>query len=425
MFKGKEQDQGLKDYYGNRKLMWQNLSWLIVLNGGWTLVFGAISPLMQLRMNSPQVGMGEGMIATIGAINGYVVSFLVMYFSWKSDHTISRWGRRIPYLWVSAPGIIITVAMFPFIDNKWILLGVLIVQMFFSDWKASTISLLGIDMVPRSMLARTGSIQTIAMSLIMFLSLRYGMRLPEVSESFPYLLGAGVLIITSLLAGSMMKEPPIKKPQTEPFKPWSALKVGWKDRRLIVLMVGTSLLNATSMMYGMWVWLFAKNVLHLTRTDMGASLAWATLLTTALAYPAAWMLDRFNPYKMVGLYVLMQLALCITLMTVHNATGLVVVSFVAVLSSSVSSAAGLILWRSMPAEDVGSITAAAAFLNNALNATLIFASGQLIERLGKNYYAAFIFGFGVTLCGFTLLMVFRHLMKKPSTAVVEPTPIQA
>ena len=84
----------LTAYYADRKLMWKNIWWLIVLNAGWSVVFTVVGPLMQLRMNSPQVGMGEGMIATISAVNSYLVSFLVMYFSWKSDHTISRWGRR-------------------------------------------------------------------------------------------------------------------------------------------------------------------------------------------------------------------------------------------------------------------------------------------------------------------------------------------
>lgn len=78
-----------------------------------------------------------------------------MYFSWKSDHTVSRWGRRVPYLWISTPGIIVTVALFPFMTCKWVLLVLVLIQLFFMDWKNSTISLLQIDLVPRNVLART------------------------------------------------------------------------------------------------------------------------------------------------------------------------------------------------------------------------------------------------------------------------------
>jgi hypothetical protein len=232
----------LQSYYGNRKLMWRNLFWLMILNGGWGVAFTVINPLMTLHMNSPQVGMGERMIATIGSINGYAVSFLVMYFSWKSDHTISRWGRRIPYLWVSAPGIILSVILFPFMTSMWLVMAVMILQMFFTDWKASTISLLGIDLVPRGVLARTGWIVGLAPSVICFFALRYGMKLADINEKLPYFIGAGILVVTSLLAGSLIKEPPITKPQTEPFRPWSALKVGWRDRRMVVLMLALPML---------------------------------------------------------------------------------------------------------------------------------------------------------------------------------------
>lgn len=69
----------LQAYYSNRCLLWRNLAWLVVLNAGWSMVFTIVTPLIQLRLNSPQVGMGERMIAAIGSINGYAVSFLVMY----------------------------------------------------------------------------------------------------------------------------------------------------------------------------------------------------------------------------------------------------------------------------------------------------------------------------------------------------------
>ncbi|MEI8195007.1 MAG: hypothetical protein WCI73_03775, partial [Phycisphaerae bacterium] len=118
----------LQAYYDDRPLMWRNVLSFMFLTIGWNLCFTIVSPLMTLRMNSPQVGMGERMIGFVNAGNSYTVSFLVMYFSWKSDHTISRWGRRIPFLWISAPGIILSVFLFPFFDNKWLLLVIWVVQ---------------------------------------------------------------------------------------------------------------------------------------------------------------------------------------------------------------------------------------------------------------------------------------------------------
>ena len=328
---GKDNDQAplptaLESFYANRPLMWRNLAWFIVLSAGWSIVFTAITPLMTLRMNSPEVGMGERWIATIFSMNGYLVSFLVMCFSWKSDHTVSRWGRRIPYLWISAPPIIVTLLLFPLVHSRWLVVPLVAIQLFFMDMKNSTITLLPIDLVPRAMLARSMAIQTIMFNVTSFLALRYGMRLSDLNENAPYWLGAGILLCTTTL-GLFIREPPIREPTTERFKPWSALKVGWRDRRMILLMVSVPLLSATLTLYNAWIWLFAKNTLNLTRTDMGAALSWAMLLSTALAFPSAWLIDRVSPAKLIPAYVAMQFVLFLGLLHVNSATGLIGVSF--------------------------------------------------------------------------------------------------
>ena len=406
----------LKAYYADSKLMWRNIFWLGVLTVGWSKVFTIVSPLMTLRLNSPEVGLGEAAIGMIGSINGYAVSFLVMYFSWKSDHTVSRWGRRIPFLWISSPGIIISVILFPFFHDKWMLIGLVLMQMFFMDMKNSTISLLPIDLVPRSFLARTQSIQNVVQGLLGFLVLRYGMKLADVSEKLPYILGGVTLLITTFTSGFYMKEPPIRNPTTETFKPWSALKIGWRDRRVIVIMVGVALLGSFNVMYNSWIWLFAKNVLHLTRTDMGAALSWASLLSLALAFPSAWILDRFNAYKVLGVYLLTQFGLCALMMRIHDVTGLLIVSFIWTMTCGFTWAAGLMVIRACLPHEVGSVTSSMAFINNAYNATLIFVSGFLIERLGHQYQWAYLLGLTMTCIGFIVLLVYRRMMLNDAAA---------
>jgi Na+/melibiose symporter-like transporter len=401
----------LKDYYGNRKLLWRNLIWYMLLTVGWTKVFQLVTPLMTLRMNSPEIGMGEGLIGGIFAVNGYAVSFLVMYFSWKSDHTISRWGRRIPFLWISAPFIIVTVVIFPFIHNMWILLGVMIVHLFFMDMKASTISLLPIDLVPRHMLARVGVIPNLVMGVLGFFVLRYGMELSDTNISMPFLIGGAVMVGTTL-CGLNIKEPPIQTPATESFKPWSALKVGWKDRRMIVLMLAVPMLGSLPAMYNAWIWLFAKNELNLSRTEMGASLSWASILGLALTFPCAWLIDRISPYKLAGIFLVLNGVLLTALMRVSSANGLILVSFIFVLATAFSGAASMMVFRSAHPAEVGSVTSSLALINNSFAATMSLVSGQLIQRMGHNYKAAFILGFCFSVLGLGMLMYYRHLMKK-------------
>ena len=390
--------------------MWRNIIWFMVLNIGWGICFTVVNPLMTLRMNSPAVGMDEGMIGMISAINGYAVSFLVMYFAWKSDHTISRWGRRIPFLWISTPFILVSVVVFPFIDNKWILLGVMIVQLFFMDMKLSTISLLPIDLVPRNILARTNVVPGIVMGVMSFFVLRYGMKLSDVNETLPFLIGAAVMLVTSIVSGLNIKEPPIQTPATEPFRPWSALKVGWRDRRMIILMLAVPMLGALPAMYNAWIWLFAKNELNLTRTEMGASLSWASILGLVLTFPCAWLVDRISPYKLAGIFVVLNGALLTSLLWVSSQSGLIVVAFMFVLATAFGGAASMMVFRMAHPKDVGSVSSSLALINNAFNATLALLSGQLIERLGQNYHAAFILGFCFCVLGLIVLLYYRHLM---------------
>ncbi len=412
-----EQSPALEAFYADRPLMWRNLVWLIVLNMGWALCFTVLNPLMTLRMNSPEIGLGEGMIGTIYSINSYLVSFLVMYFSWKSDHTISRWGRRIPYLWISGPAIILMLVLFPFAHAKWLVVAIVAVQLFFTDMKNSTISLLPIDLVPKEVLARTMSIQNMVLGLMGFLGLRYGMKLSDWSEKAPYLLGGAVLVFTTFSSGFCIKEPPIRKPATESFKPWSALKVGWQDRRMIVLMLGVAMISSAFVMYNQWIWLYAKNELGLTRTSMGAALAWSSLLGIALAYPAGHLVDHFNPYKLVLALHALQWVLFGSLLLAHSAVGLIAVSFLFVVSTALAVAPAMMVFKSAAPQDVGSVTSSLALINNAYAATLIFVSGQLIERLGHNYTAGYVLGIIMSAVGCALIFVYRHLARSTEEAM--------
>ena len=219
------------------------------------------------------------------------------------------------------------------------------------------------------------------------------------------------MLVCTLLGGLNIKEPPIREPATESFKPWSALKVGMRDRRMILLMLAVPMMGCLLNLYNTWIWLFAKNILHLTRTEMGASLSWASILGMALGFPCAWLIDRINPYKMAAVFLGLNAGLFILLMQVSSARGLILVAFMVVLVSGFGPVVNMVVFRSAHPAEVGSVTSSLALINNAFSATMVLISGQLIERLGHNYNAAFIFGLCVSALGFCMLLYYRHLMK--------------
>ncbi len=74
-----------------------------------------------------------------------------------------------PYLFISAPIIILSVILFPVVHSLWFLVVLWLLQMLFTDIKAATIPLLNIDCMPRRMLARTAAPAGILTALVTFL----------------------------------------------------------------------------------------------------------------------------------------------------------------------------------------------------------------------------------------------------------------
>ena len=131
----------------------------------------------------------------------------------------------------------------------------------------------------------------------------------------------------------------------------------------------------------------------------------------ALSFPCAWMVDRISPYKLAALSLGFNAILFWILMRVDSAHGLIVVAFMFVVAAAFNGVASMMVFRSAHPAEVGSVTSSLALVNNAFNATLTLVSGQLIERLGHNYKAAFLLGIGLSAFGYGLLLYYRHLMK--------------
>jgi hypothetical protein len=399
----------LAAYYADRKLLRRNIGLILLLSLGWSACFVVVNPLILLALN--KAGVGDAAIGLLGSINSWAYSYLVMYFAWKSDHTVSRFGRRIPYLFISAPFIIVPVVLFPFFHDKWVLLALALIEMLFMDIKAATIPLLNYDCVPRHLFARVNALCAIVMGAVNFLSLRFGMHLADVFESAPYLLAGGTLTLTTLIGGLFIREPPIRHPTRESFKPWSAMKIAWQDKRLIVLMVGINLGVTFSAMYTQWIWLFAKDDLALSRADTGAAMSWAILLSVLVSYPVGWFIDRFGSYIVLGMcWVLMYGA---TVLINHFTHGPRTLSAAALILESMTllyGSAYILLARDADRKHLGSITSTNSFLRGVFVGASVLISGALIQGTGNNYRLAFIFGASVSTVGFALMMIYGYLM---------------
>ena len=401
-----ELSQELAAYYSNTKLMWKNVMLIMLANVGWTISFAFLGPLMLLRMN--KLGVNEGTLGLLSSTNLWGVSFLVMYFSWKSDHCTSRWGRRLPFLFMSVPFIVISISLFPFFVWVPMLITLTIVQMLATDVKASTFPLLNIDCVRKDVLARMGSINAIACGLVAFFGIRYGVRLADVAEWLPYTLGAVIVCMTTY-AATFIKEPPIHNPTTETFKPWSALKVGWNDKRNIIMMLGVGTIHSFMCIYGTWVWLYAKNTLGIERTDCANALSWSALIGVILAYPVGWAIDKLGSYRIIIVFWVLEVIGFIYSMQVNSVNGLIILSIIACFASPFYAGADILVYKTSHPSIIGSMTSSCSFLRNICAGTIIFVSGYMIQQT-HNYKTAFILGICVSTFGLTMFWLYYYLI---------------
>ncbi|MGB9197500.1 MAG: MFS transporter [Terriglobales bacterium] len=403
----------LASYYSDRKLMWRNVSWITFGHFGMALATTILVPLMNLRLKA--VGVSDSSVGLLTSANLWAVSFLVMYFSWKSDHCTSRLGRRTPFVLLSLPFLTLALVLFPLFSGKWVLIGLMVVYYFFNDMNASTYPLLSIDCVSKEVLARVSGLVAIVISLAGFLSSRLGAGMADAHQTRVFILAAAVMATMLLLALWRIKEPPYYHPAEGRFNLLAPIKVACRDKRIVVLMVAVALLNAFIMIFNTWVWFYARAKLGLTIGATGVAISWGLLLKIAVSYPAGWLIDRFGSYVALCIEWILMLALVLSSIHVKNASGLILLMVLFSLLTPFQVAGDTILWKTMDKADTGSYTSTVALIRNFCTGTVIAISGYLIRWTGS-YVVAFWFGFTLSSIALVVFFIYRHIMRRGGTS---------
>lgn len=399
----------LASFYADRSLMWRNVRWITFGHFGMALSMTIVEPLMNLRLKA--IGVPDAGVGLLTSANLWAVSFLVMYFSWKSDHCTSRLGRRTPFVLLSLPFTAIALICFPLSAAKWLLVGLMALYYFFNDMRASTYPLLSIDCVSKEVLARVSGLNAIMIGLAGFLSSRLGARMADVSQKRVFFLAAAAMTGATLLALWRIQEPRIYHPAKGSFNFLAPIKVACRDKRILVLMLGIAMLNAFPMVFKTWVWFYAKSKLGLSITDTGVAISWGLLLQVAFSFPAGWLIDRLGSYVALCLEWSLMLILAICALHVKSVHGLTLLVALYFLFLPLQVAGDTLLWKIMDKADTGSFTSTVALFRNFCTGTVIAISGFVIKWTGS-YVAAFWFGFAVSTTAVIVFFIYRHIMRR-------------
>lgn len=390
-------------YHGDRRLRARNIVAIGTATIGWNVALQIVTPLVATRLLD--LGVRENIQGTIASINLWAVSFLVMLFGWMSDHTISRFGRRKPYLFIAAPFIIASIAIFPFVaspERVPLLLTLQVVYLLFMDLKNSTFALVMIDCVPRAMLARSLAVVSAVSGLTSFVANRYAAELLHHGDKLPLLLAAGVMLMTTITAG-FVREPPVYHPRTAPFRPWSTFRTAAAfDKRIFVLMAGIALLFAFPSVCTQWLWFWSKESLGLTKAEIFQAVSWSGLVSAALAYPIGWFVDRFGGLRVVLVFQALCVACFVGMLHVSTKADLVWLVVAQTVTFPMYWSADMLVYKSCPPQNVGAITATNSCFRNAFLGCLSLLTGWVIYWANSDYRVGFAIGLGLTTVGCVL-----------------------
>ncbi len=388
-----------------------------------TLIQSLVNTVLPLFLDG--YGADSKMIATaMGALPYLAAVAINPVISFRSDRLRSSRGRRIPFLWYSAPVIAVFIALAGWSGEALVWLaqyypGVgagnipLAVCLFFSLGyllvfmvPMAVIWYLFPDVVPSAHMARFFGIFQVVGSLAGIVAMK-GL-LPLTEEYLPWVFsGAGLFYwLTVWMMCRLVREgeyPPvpagdsgrtlleccrvyIKECYSIPFYYWFFWTMALNDVSLLCR--------------GLFNTLYAQKQLGMPLAEFGTVMMWYGVVGLAISVPVGWLADRFHPLRVYGAGgILVILVNCIGFYWVQDSWSFGVITMgLAVVYAIQNVCTVPVFVAILPKELYGQFSSANAIFRGVVMIVGSVAGGFVIDRLGYQYIYAWDFIF--TLLGF-------------------------
>ena len=258
-------------------------------------IYNAYVPLLLERFLQSTTMIGFVMV--IDNIFGVIFQPV---FGRLSDKTRTRFGRRMPYIFIGIPICAVAFILIPHMDNLWSLMAVLIIFTFvMSAWRSPVVSLMP-DITPGPMRSQANGIVNLmggVGSIIAFLG--GGMLLNAGGYPLPFLMSACVMIAALLVLVFFVREPKHAYEPEEKMKK-TDVKLSKEERKSLLLIL-----------FGIFFWftgynavetfftLYATNTLGMADGTAGMTLAIFSITLVAFAIPAGFIGARIGRRKAI------------------------------------------------------------------------------------------------------------------------------
>ena len=237
-----------------------------------------------------------GFIMTFDNIFGVIFQQL---FGRLSDKTRTRFGRRMPYIFIGLPICVIAFVLVPRMTNLWALMAVLIVFTFvMSAWRTPVVSLMP-DITPGPLRSQANGIVNLMGGLGSLLAFLVGGLLFQLGGfQLPFLMSAIFMLLALAVLALFVREPKhAYEPETEVK---ISVKLGKDEMKSLLLIL-----------FGIFFWfsgynavetfftLYATNTLGMNEGTAAMSLGIFSLTFLAFAIPAGFIGAKIGRRKAI------------------------------------------------------------------------------------------------------------------------------
>lgn len=359
----------------------------------WPVFNSFIPPMLE------KLGLGAGIIGFIMTWDNLINLFFQPWVGARSDRTISRFGRRKPWLMVGAPLAALFFILVPFVRDNFILiaLGILGTNLAMALFRSPTVAYLGDLFKPEDRSQANGVINLMG-GLGGAVALFGGGTLYKLGVPLPFIVGAGVMLIAILIVLIAVKEPPREVPLIPDAEKQPGVLDNFREVWRNADKSGMFLLGAIFSWFVGWnameafFTLYGINVLGIDAGDGSRMLTAFAAALIVFAIPSGLIATRIGRKRTITIGLAGMFVGLVIGFIVRNQTVLLI------LLGVMGGFWALVNINSLPMvydlggeERIGALTGLYYFASSAAAITGPIVGGGLIDLTGKNYAIVWIF----------------------------------
>lgn len=247
------------------------------------------------------------LISFMMTIDNYFALFLQPWVGNRSDHTISRFGRRMPYLMIGMPFAAVLTMLIPFHTGLFtLLLFMMLMNLAMSLYRSPTVALMP-DITPEEQRTKANGLINFMGGVGSILAFGAGSILYKSSPSLPFIVAGSITLLCLFIVSRFIKE---NKDRIQPHpneavdstsnntKPRISFR-GQLDRTTVFLLAAIFFWFVAYQGVETLFTLYGKHHLGLSEQAASFSLTFFSLAFVLFAIPSGWLGGRIGKKKMI------------------------------------------------------------------------------------------------------------------------------